>query len=51
MRAVWKENPGDTDVGALYAEALMDLRPWDLWTHDGRPQPGVSSGQPVSHSG
>ena len=41
MRAVWKENPGDTDVGALYAEALMDLRPWDLWTHDGQPQPGT----------
>ena len=28
MRALWKENPGDTDVGALYAEALTDLRPW-----------------------
>ena len=41
MRTVWKENPGDTDVGALYAEALMDLRPWDLWTHDGQPQPGT----------
>ena len=26
---------------ALYAEALMDLRPWDLWTHDGQPQPGT----------
>jgi tetratricopeptide (TPR) repeat protein len=41
MRAVWREYPGDTDVGALYAEALMDLRPWDLWTHDGQPQPGT----------
>ena len=19
----------------------MDLRPWDLWTHDGQPQPGT----------
>jgi tetratricopeptide (TPR) repeat protein len=27
------------DVGALYAEALMNLRPWDLWTADGKPQP------------
>jgi len=41
MRAVWTKYPGDTDVGALYAEALMDLRPWDLWTHDGQPQPGT----------
>jgi tetratricopeptide (TPR) repeat protein len=41
MGAVWKANPGDTDVGALYAESLMDLRPWDLWTHDGQPQPGT----------
>jgi tetratricopeptide (TPR) repeat protein len=38
---VWQANPADTDVGALYAEALMDLRPWDLWTHDGHPQPGT----------
>jgi tetratricopeptide (TPR) repeat protein len=41
MRAIWEENPGDADVGALYAEALMDLRPWDLWARDGRPQPGT----------
>lgn len=33
--------PWDTDVGALCAEALMDIRPWDLWTHDGQPQPGT----------
>jgi tetratricopeptide (TPR) repeat protein len=41
MRAVRQEYAGDADVVALYAEALMDLRPWDLWTHDGRPQPGT----------
>jgi tetratricopeptide (TPR) repeat protein len=39
MRAVWKAHPTDADVGALFAEALMDLRPWDLWTADGKPQP------------
>ncbi len=27
--------PDDGDVGALYAESLMDLHPWDLWNHDG----------------
>ena len=41
MEAVWRDHPRDADVGALYAEALMDLRPWDLWTTDGEPQPGT----------
>ncbi|HEV3167099.1 MAG TPA: tetratricopeptide repeat protein [Isosphaeraceae bacterium] len=41
MRAVWQQYPADTDIGALFAEALMDLRPWDLWTHEGQPQPGT----------
>src|SRR5688572_21636047 len=41
MRTVWKANSEDADVGALFAEALMDLRPWDLWTQDGKPQPGT----------
>jgi len=38
MRAVWKAYPSDPDVGTLCAEALMDLHPWDLWTHDGKPK-------------
>lgn len=41
MHKVWQAHPDDADVGALFAEALMDLRPWDLWTTDGRPQPGT----------
>lgn len=42
MREVWRRFPEDADVGALFAEALMDLRPWDLWTQDTRePQPGT----------
>ena len=41
MRQVWKTYPQDADVGALFAESLMDLRPWDLWTNDGKPQPGT----------
>lgn len=39
MRAVWKKYPQDTDIGALCAESLMDLHPWDLWQHDGTMQP------------
>jgi hypothetical protein len=27
MREVWKAYPNDPDVGALFAEAMMDLRP------------------------
>lgn len=38
MRGVWESHPDDPDVGALYAEALMDLHPWDLWSHDGKPK-------------
>jgi tetratricopeptide (TPR) repeat protein len=41
MREVWAANPDDTDVGALFAEAMMDLRPWDFWTPRGAPQPGT----------
>lgn len=43
MRAVWLRFPADGDVGALYAEAMMDLRPWDLWTADGTAQPGTET--------
>ncbi|MGE5125855.1 MAG: hypothetical protein ACM3PV_06175 [Betaproteobacteria bacterium] len=41
MRSVWKQFPRDADVGALFAESLADLRPWDQWTPDGQPQPGT----------
>ena len=41
MREVWQQFPRDPDVGALFAEALMDLRPWDQWTPAGQPQPGT----------
>lgn len=29
--------PNDLDAQTLYAESLMDLSPWDYWTHDGKP--------------
>jgi tetratricopeptide (TPR) repeat protein len=38
MRDVWRANQADADVGTLYAEALMDLAPWDLWTKNGLPK-------------
>ncbi|UCH92001.1 MAG: hypothetical protein JSU60_04010 [Nitrospirota bacterium] len=39
MRAVAKQFPDDPVIGALLAEALMDLHPWDFWTKEGKPQP------------
>lgn len=42
MRDVAKRFPVDIDAQALFAEALMDLRPWDLWTAAGEPQPGTA---------
>ena len=41
MRSVWQQSPDDPDAGTLFAEALMDLRPWDFWAADGRPHPGT----------
>jgi tetratricopeptide (TPR) repeat protein len=41
MREVWSRFPADADVGALYAEALMDLNPWNFWTLDGKANPGT----------
>jgi len=41
MRELAKANPKDADAQTLFAESMMDLRPWDLWTHDEKPQPGT----------
>ncbi len=41
MRDVWHAYPKDADVGALFAESELDLRPWDNWKPDGTPQPGT----------
>lgn len=41
MRKVHAAHPDDVDVTSWFAEALMDLRPWDYWTVEGRPQTGT----------
>lgn len=38
MGGVYKRFPNDVDVGALYAESLMNLQPWDYWETDGTPK-------------
>src|SRR4029453_5162501 len=32
-----KNYPGALDAATLYAESMMNLRPWKLWTADGKP--------------
>ncbi|MGB0716106.1 MAG: tetratricopeptide repeat protein [Phycisphaerae bacterium] len=41
MKKLWLKFPNDQDIGTLYAEALMDLSPWDLWTQDKQPKSGT----------
>jgi predicted Zn-dependent protease len=37
MKLLAQKYPTDQDAATLYAEAVMDLRPWNYWTRDGRP--------------
>jgi tetratricopeptide (TPR) repeat protein len=37
MQKLTRAFPDDLDARTLYAESLMDLRPWGYWTRDGRP--------------
>src|SRR5260370_102415 len=38
---VARGNRDDPDGGALFAESMMDLHPWGLWTLDGKPTDGT----------
>jgi tetratricopeptide (TPR) repeat protein len=41
MRKVWQKHPEDADVGAWFAESMMDLAPWNQWSHEGAANPGT----------
>jgi tetratricopeptide (TPR) repeat protein len=41
MRAMAAKYPDDVDAATQYAESLMMLRPWQLWTSEGEPAPGT----------
>ncbi len=41
MRDVAKQFPGDDDVQAMFAESMMNINAWALWTLDGKPVPGT----------
>lgn len=38
LRQVVRSYPDDLEAATLYAEALMDLSPWNYWTADGKPR-------------
>jgi tetratricopeptide (TPR) repeat protein len=39
MLELHKRYPDDLDAATFYAEAVMDLRPWNYWTRDKQPYP------------
>ena len=39
MKNLYSRVPGDPDVAALYAEAVLNTMPWDYWSKDGEPKP------------
>jgi len=41
MRDVVRRFPDDLDAATLYAESLMNLNPWQLWSHDGTAAEGT----------
>ena len=41
MRDLSRKYPDDLDAATLYAESLMNLRAWKLWTLDGKPAEGT----------
>jgi tetratricopeptide (TPR) repeat protein len=41
MREVARQFPDDLEAATFFADAMMNLRPWNLWTADGTPHPGT----------
>jgi tetratricopeptide (TPR) repeat protein len=41
MKALVGKYPDDLDAATLYAESMMNLRPWQLWSADGKPAEGT----------
>ena len=41
MRTVAQQYPADDDVQTMYAESLMNIHAWRLWSADGQPAPGT----------
>lgn len=44
MREVYRAHPDDHDIGALFAEAIMNRTPWQLWDiKSGKPADGADT--------
>jgi tetratricopeptide (TPR) repeat protein len=41
MRAAARQFPHDLEAATFFADAMMNLRPWNLWAPDGTPYPGT----------
>lgn len=41
MGELSRKYPDDLDAATLYAESMMNLRPWELWSADGKPAEGT----------
>jgi tetratricopeptide (TPR) repeat protein len=41
MSILAKRYPDDLDAATLYAESIMNLNPWKLWSPDGKPNEGT----------
>ncbi|MCC6420649.1 MAG: hypothetical protein IT429_20620, partial [Gemmataceae bacterium] len=41
MGALARKYPDDLDAATLYTESAMNLRPWKLWSPDGKPAEGT----------
>jgi tetratricopeptide (TPR) repeat protein len=41
MREVARRFPDDAEAASFFADAMMNRRPWNLWTAEGKPQPGT----------
>jgi tetratricopeptide (TPR) repeat protein len=41
MQGVAAQFPRDDDIQTMYAESLMNLNAWKLWSSDGKPAPGT----------
>jgi tetratricopeptide (TPR) repeat protein len=43
MAAVVAQHPDDLDAATLYADSLMNIHPWQLWSADGKPTEGTTT--------
>ena len=41
MKELARKYPDDVDAATLYADSMMVLRPWQLWSSDGKPAEGT----------